>query len=82
MGVEKQRNAVDDDDVNAKDLPPDEEEEEDEERVIPPDGGWGWMVVLSSFIIHIIADGIVYSFGIFFIEFIDYFNSSKLLYFL
>jgi len=77
MGVEKKRDAEDDDDVavvkNGKDLP---DEEEEEERVIPPDGGWGWMVVLSSFIIHIIADGIVYSFGIFFIEFIDYFNST------
>ena len=54
-----------------------DEELDDEQRVIPPDGGWGWMVVFSSFIIHIIADGIVYSFGIFFVEFVDYFNSCK-----
>ena len=45
--------------------------------VVPPDGGWGWMVVFSSFMIHIIADGIVYSFGIFFVEFVDYFDASK-----
>ncbi|KAK3603741.1 hypothetical protein CHS0354_023355 [Potamilus streckersoni] len=44
---------------------------------VPPDGGWGWMVVLASFIIHIIADGIVYSFGIFYIEFLHYFKGSK-----
>ncbi|CAJ0934642.1 unnamed protein product, partial [Mesorhabditis belari] len=31
---------------------------------IVPDGGWGWMVVLGSFLIHVIADGFVYSFGI------------------
>ena len=54
-----------------------EEEEEVGAGVVPPDGGWGWMVVFSSFLIHIIADGIVYSFGIFFVEFIDFFNASK-----
>lgn len=48
-----------------------------EEFVKPPDGGWGWMVVLSSFLIHVIADGIVYSFGIFYIEFLDYFKAGK-----
>ena len=48
-------------------------------RIIPPppDGGWGWMIVLSSFIIHVIADGIVYSFGVFFVEFLDYFGGGK-----
>ena len=54
-----------------------EEDNDNEVRVIPPDGGWGWMVVFSSFLIHIIADGIVYSFGIFFVEFIDYFDASE-----
>lgn len=44
---------------------------------VPPDGGWGWMVVLSSFLIHVIADGIVYSFGVFFVEFLDYFKGGK-----
>ncbi|ESO98864.1 hypothetical protein LOTGIDRAFT_213657 [Lottia gigantea] len=42
-----------------------------------PDGGWGWMVVFSSFVVHIIADGIVYSFGVFFIEFLEYFKGGK-----
>uniref|UniRef100_A0AAF5PJF6 Major facilitator superfamily (MFS) profile domain-containing protein n=1 Tax=Wuchereria bancrofti TaxID=6293 RepID=A0AAF5PJF6_WUCBA len=28
------------------------------------DGGWGWVVVVGSFFIHVFADGIVYSFGI------------------
>ena len=54
-----------------------EEDDDDEVRVVPPDGGWGWMVVFSSFLIHIIADGIVYSFGIFFVEFVDYFGACK-----
>lgn len=43
----------------------------------PPDGGWGWMVVLASFSIHIVTDGITYSFGIFYVEFLDYFKEGK-----
>uniref|UniRef100_A0A182Q0B3 Major facilitator superfamily (MFS) profile domain-containing protein n=1 Tax=Anopheles farauti TaxID=69004 RepID=A0A182Q0B3_9DIPT len=43
----------------------------------PPDGGWGWMVVLASFSIHIITDGLTYSFGIFYNEFLTYFNEGK-----
>ncbi|XP_058834621.1 monocarboxylate transporter 12 [Topomyia yanbarensis] len=43
----------------------------------PPDGGWGWMVVLASFCIHIVTDGITYSFGIFYVEFLDYFKEGK-----
>ncbi|XP_064638129.1 monocarboxylate transporter 12-B-like [Lineus longissimus] len=44
---------------------------------VPPDGGWGWVVVFASFMIHVIADGIVYSFGIFYVEFLEYFESGK-----
>ena len=44
---------------------------------VPPDGGWGWVVVFASFMIHVIADGIVYSFGIFYSEFLHYFESGK-----
>jgi len=29
-----------------------------------PDGGWGWVVVICSFFISVIVDGIGYSFGI------------------
>ena len=43
----------------------------------PPDGGWGWVVVFGSFMIHVIADGVAYSFGIFYIEFLDYFRESR-----
>ncbi|XP_047987695.1 monocarboxylate transporter 12-like [Leguminivora glycinivorella] len=42
----------------------------------PPDGGWGWMVVFASFMIHIVTDGMTYSFGIFYDEFLDYFNEG------
>ncbi|CAF1062959.1 unnamed protein product [Rotaria sordida] len=37
-------------------------------ETIVPDGGWGWMVVLASFLIHFIMDGITYSMGQTFLE--------------
>jgi len=54
-------------------------EPEVEDSAVPtvPDGGWGWMVVLGSFMIHVIAHGIAYSFGIFVEDFVDYFECSK-----
>ncbi|PIO69509.1 transporter, major facilitator family protein [Teladorsagia circumcincta] len=35
-------------------------------RLVPiqPDGGWGWVVVMGTFFIHVVADGFVYSFGV------------------
>ncbi|KAF2895374.1 hypothetical protein ILUMI_10798 [Ignelater luminosus] len=33
--------------------------------VVPPDGGWGWLVVLTSFICNFTADGTMYTFGLF-----------------
>lgn len=44
-----------------------------------PDGGWGWMVVFASFMIHLIADGVTYTFGIFYFELLQYFSSGKAL---
>lgn len=43
----------------------------------PPDGGWGWIIVFSSFMIHVIADGITYTIGIFYVEFLKEFSASK-----
>nr|XP_027197346.1 uncharacterized protein LOC113791732 [Dermatophagoides pteronyssinus] len=43
----------------------------------PPDGGWGWMVVFASFIINLIADGVSLSFGVIYVELVNYFNESK-----
>lgn len=45
--------------------------------VVPPDGGWGWMVVLGSFLIHVIADGITYSFGVIIQELLSTFKETK-----
>ena len=54
-------------------------EMEAEDSAVPtvPDGGWGWMVVFGSFMIHVIADGIAYSFGVFVEDFVVYFQCSK-----
>ncbi|BFZ25529.1 hypothetical protein BsWGS_28568 [Bradybaena similaris] len=30
----------------------------------PPDGGWGWLVVLASFLCNMIVDGVCFSFGV------------------
>ncbi|KAK8770601.1 hypothetical protein V5799_012934 [Amblyomma americanum] len=46
-------------------------------RAVPPDGGWGWVVVFASFMINLIADGVSMSFGILFVDLIDYFEQSK-----
>ncbi|KAH8373871.1 hypothetical protein KR200_010865 [Drosophila serrata] len=48
-----------------------------EPQPTPPDGGWGWVVVFGSFMIHIVTDGMTYSFGIFYNEFLEYFNEGK-----
>ena len=45
--------------------------------VKPPDGGWGWVVVLGSFVAHLIADGCSFSFGVLYAELLDYFSESK-----
>lgn len=49
----------------------------EESKVSIPDGGWGWVVVLSSFVISMIADGISFSFGLLYIEFLEEFQASK-----
>ncbi|XP_053970364.1 monocarboxylate transporter 12 [Hylaeus volcanicus] len=47
------------------------------QQPLPPDGGWGYVVVLASFLIHVITDGLTYSFGVFYLEFLYYFEGGK-----
>ena len=49
----------------------------DHDRPRPPDGGWGWVIVFASFMIHVVADGVMYTFGIFYFELVRYFASGK-----
>ncbi|KAK5981456.1 Monocarboxylate transporter [Trichostrongylus colubriformis] len=44
---------------------------------IPPDGGWGWVVVMGTFFIHVVADGFVYSFGVLVDELMREFESDN-----
>ena len=44
---------------------------------VPPDGGYGWVIMLASFVCNFIVDGVCFSFGIFYLEFLDYFKESK-----
>ena len=44
----------------------------------PPDGGWGWVVVVASFVSNMIVDGILYTFGILYVELlIEFPDASK-----
>lgn len=42
-----------------------------------PDGGWGWFVVLAAFIINAVSEGIIFTFGLLYIEFLHEFGASK-----
>ncbi|KAK7869034.1 hypothetical protein R5R35_002982 [Gryllus longicercus] len=43
----------------------------------PPDGGYGWVIVIASFLCNMIVDGIAYTFGVFLGEFVTYFGEGK-----
>ncbi|XP_017781840.1 PREDICTED: monocarboxylate transporter 3 isoform X2 [Nicrophorus vespilloides] len=43
----------------------------------PPDGGYGWVVVLASFMCNMIVDGIAYTFGVFLDEFVNYYGEPS-----
>ncbi|XP_060112472.1 monocarboxylate transporter 13-like [Heteronotia binoei] len=45
--------------------------------VAAPDGGWGWMVVLAGFVQTALVFGVIRSFGVFFVEFVEYFRAPS-----
>lgn len=53
--------------------------DESEDDVLPPipDGGWGWVVVISAFLISACADGLAFSFGLLHKEFTQYFETNQ-----
>ncbi|XP_069776104.1 monocarboxylate transporter 13 isoform X2 [Narcine bancroftii] len=42
-----------------------------------PDGGWGWMIVLAAFMQSALVFGVIRSFGVFFVAFVDYFAAAS-----
>ena len=43
----------------------------------PPDGGWGWFIVLSSFLLQALTIGITYTFGVIFVKFMHVFGADE-----
>ena len=41
------------------------------------DEGWAWVVLVAAFFCNVCFDGIIFSFGIIFIELLDAFGESK-----
>ncbi|TNN67951.1 Monocarboxylate transporter 13 [Liparis tanakae] len=50
--------------------------DEDEEEEDAPDGGWGWVLVGALFVSNSLVFGLMRSLGIFFVEFVQYFEES------
>lgn len=46
------------------------------DEVDGPDGGWGWVLVAAMFISTSLVFGLMRSLGIFFVEFVQYFEES------
>ena len=42
-----------------------------------PDGGWGWVVCFASFMLQALTIGVTYTFGIIFVELLDYFDANE-----
>ena len=42
----------------------------------PPEGGWGWVVVGAMFVESALVFGLIRSLGVFFVEFVRYFDES------
>jgi len=50
---------------------------EKDDPYAPPDGGWGWVVMIASFLCNLVLDGIAYTFGIFLTPLMEDFGVQK-----
>ena len=41
------------------------------------DRGWAWIILLTAFFCNVTFDGIIFSFGMFYREFLDYFEQGR-----
>jgi len=46
-------------------------------RRLQRDAGWSWVILVAAFLCNVTFDGIIFSFGIFYLEFLDYFNVGR-----
>ena len=44
---------------------------------VAPDGGYGWVILVASFLVGFLVDGVGFSVGIFVLKFLDEFDDSK-----
>ncbi|ELT98460.1 hypothetical protein CAPTEDRAFT_177636 [Capitella teleta] len=44
---------------------------------IVPDQGWSWLVLFAAFLSNVTFDGVIFSFGVFYVEFLGYFNAGR-----
>lgn len=44
---------------------------------VAPNGGYGWVIVLASFFVHMFVLGNIYSFGVFYVEYIEEFDTNR-----
>ncbi|VDP75499.1 unnamed protein product [Echinostoma caproni] len=51
---------------------------DDLEPPLPPDGGYGWFIVLGSFVCMVLVDGVCFSYGIFLSELEATFGATKM----
>lgn len=80
--LEKKRNkeksekndSNDDDDNDDND---DDDASSSTETIVRKQSKWGWLVVLGSMIIHMVADGISFSFGVLLYSLVDIFDVTK-----
>jgi len=74
MSADEKPEVVNEDKEHKED---EEGEWEEFEAPVPPDGGWGWVVMISSFLVMVIVDGVCYTYSVFFSELLDYFEAGR-----
>lgn len=53
------------------------DEKKEETRAAAPDGGYGWLIVLASFVSHCLIDGVTYAFGVYTPDLVEYYGVSR-----
>ena len=41
------------------------------------DRGWAWVILFAAFFCNVTFDGIIFSFGMFYLEFLEYFKQGR-----